>query len=186
MIHFDSEKCMEDFFFENYSEYAECFGIDYLSNFKACRQVTLGKYGICDLLFISAARHDASGELFITARLVELKNTALSLQDVAQVARYKSFFDALDGKAKNIDVDFSACLVGLKSFPGSGDLCYLCQGIGWLDVYETEISPHKGVVLSRVRGWQPSSNTEESFRKFVGDFVLPFASSDEVADGKGA
>lgn len=183
MIHFDSEKCMEDFFFENYQYYSEHFGTDYLPNLRAYRQAPLGKYGICDLLFLSTTRDEASGKILASVRLVELKNTALSHSDVAQVARYKSFFDELDKQAKGMDIDFYASLVGLKTFPGSSDLCYLCQTLGWMDVFEAEISAVEGVVLSRVRGWRPSASTEESFRKFVGDYVMPAEKAGEVENG---
>ena len=175
MIHFDSEKCMEDFFFLNYGSYTGHFDLLPSYEWKAYRQVQLGAHGTCDILFV-AMENQGEGCLTIHIRLVELKNTELSHSHVSQVARYADFFTAMAEESSAI-IDFRASLVGLKTFPGGSDLVYLCQSIEWLDVFEVSLTPLHGLRLKNVCGWKPSAHASKAF----GDFLRAYGAK-EIAE----
>lgn len=165
MIQFCTERDMEDYFFEHYESYWDSFGIEPELKWKAERQVQIGQHGICDLLFTAIERLD-NGIDVLHIRLVELKNTAISHSHVSQVARYADFFNRLESEGAAI-TNFKASLVGLKTFPCSSDLVFLCQSIGWLDVFEVSLTPTRGLALKAVSDWRPSQHRNDDLSKFV-------------------
>jgi hypothetical protein len=163
VINFNSEKDMEDFFFRYSGHYAGWFDLEPNDiEWKKQRQVNFGSYGICDILFMAAS--SASGQPTLKVRLVELKNTPLNANHIAQVARYKQFFGEIEEYA-NYLVDFRAYLVGLPT-PIS-DFVYLAQNIEWLDVFEVSIAP-SGVRLCILSDWKPNAFAEIELTAFLG------------------
>jgi hypothetical protein len=160
MISFDSEKDMEDAMFENIQE-MECIPwVAYPMEFcHAERQVRLGAYGIADIVVKS--KHPHTGKIFID--VIELKNTKLKLEHVAQVARYKSFFS----EANNVAVNFH--LVGLKTLPSDGNECFIFQEIEWLSVYEISFDFNSGADYNQISGWKPTTKAES-----CGEFLSRF------------
>lgn len=158
MISFNSEKDMETFLVEHEDFIKEYFN---LPDHTIYRQPRLGGYGIADLIAVSCRAFDDRPQKFVDIVIIELKNTPISLANVAQVARYRDFFQRLlDCTPDQIDV--SGILIGLKTFPSSDDLCFLCQNIDWLSVYELGLDPREGIVFNHIAGWRPSSHTEEA------------------------
>ena len=143
MIHFDSEADMELAIFNHISDF-EVFPWDQSPHrvLKAARQVRVGEYGVVDILALVECME--SGDKWV--EVVELKNTKIKSEHLAQLSRYKSFF-------KSADHDVIFTLIGLKTFPNGSDDCFLMQASTWASVYEIEIDFVDGVSFCRVEGW---------------------------------
>jgi hypothetical protein len=164
-ISFDSEKDFEDCLMANTEFLAGQLSI---GGFNFYRQVRLGGYGIADIVGIRSYR-DESG-ICIDVHIIELKNTTLSPAHLAQVARYKHFFDEV-AENQPIQMDVQASLIGKKTFPTSDDFVYLCQSIPWVQVYEFRLDPMSGLSLDVVSGWTSDSDSSEDERKFFATAV---------------
>lgn len=161
-VSFDSEKDFEDFVFENEEWFKAAFNI---SDHDLYRQVNLGPYGIADIV----ATHEkalADGCKFLDVMVFELKNTQISHTHLSQIARYLTFFDRMT-LFKGI-VDVAGVLIGKKTFPNEGDLCYLCQNQNRIDVCEFDIDPVEGMTFHSVRGWHMKSSQLDAEASLLG------------------
>lgn len=150
MIHFDSEKDLEDVIWNNLRYFDEL-----PEGEEKFRQPRLGDYGVADIITI---QHCATqGVKIIHVHLIELKNTPLKYEHIGQCARYKRFFEKANETTPFI-ITFSASLIGLKTFPVSSDLEFIAQEVEWLDVYELGIDPASGITLNIVEGWEISAD----------------------------
>jgi len=164
MIHFDSEKAMEDLLYET----SDDFLIPLLGGDNCFRQVALGPYGICDLILIGTNEGANDPEDILNIELIELKNTPAKIDHISQCARYKAFFDAMQGKTDFI-VNFHAHLITLPTDWAECGFCYLAQSIDWLTVYDTKICPATGLELNPVGGWHKSAFCVADIKKFLTD-----------------
>lgn len=183
MIHFDSEKALEDIFVEYYEHFAQrCFHLP-PDNVRLIRQPKLPGYGVGDVLFVSQwETPSGKKELFVT--LFELKNTPLKYEHFGQVARYKTFFEKLE-ESLGICIMFDAKLIVLQTDfknPSTGDLCFLAQTIDWLRVHEVVIKPHKGIDLKEVAGWTRGGTTHEEYAEFMDDLSSLFHNESQKDD----
>jgi hypothetical protein len=163
VITFNSEKDMEDFFFQYSDNYSGWFDLHPSVAWEKRRQVNFGTYGICDLLFIGT--ETTADSRIIHVRLIELKNTPLNCANIAQVARYKQFFDKIEEESGYV-VNFKANLIGLKTLPVAGDFAYLAQNIDWLDVFETHVQP-TGITIKIVSEWGPAGFSDSETDRFL-------------------
>lgn len=162
MISFDSEKCFEDFLFDNKEIIINSFGL--CEDSQILRQVDLNPYGICDIISIYV--DDISEKIQqVNIDLFELKNTQLKSEHFVQCARYKTFFDNLGHE--NYHINFNCHLIGMQTFKQSpSDLVYLAQSIDWLSVYETSLHPIDGIEFKFVHGWGVSLSDKGHNTKF--------------------
>lgn len=160
MIHFDSEADMETTIFNHLNDF-ETLPWDQSPHrvLKAARQVRIGEYGIVDI--IAHVEDMESGDKWI--EVIELKNTKLRSEHLAQLARYKNFFRSTDH-----DVRFT--LVGLNTFPNGGDECFLMQASTWASVYEVSVDFVDGVSFALVGNWVVSK-PGQSCNDFIASFT---------------
>lgn len=182
MISFDSEKAFETFLLASPELMEEEFGVT--ESFRVFPQMELGPYGIPDIVAVEVLEPPDEKKI-VTVKIFELKNAPLTLANVAQISRYKDFFnDAARGM--NVDYDVDAYLIGAKTFPtqNGSDLVYLCQNIDWLSVYEFALNPRKGIEFHAVREWRPSSLCEGHYIDF---WAAAYPSLiEQVTDDEGA
>lgn len=166
-IKFESERDLEDCLMANLG-----FLEDYTSeNCSFYRQMNLGPYGIADIVGICVYT-DPDGDTYCDVWIIELKNTPMASAHVAQVARYKSFFEKLLASSGIRYVTVRGILVGLKTFPTADDLCYLVKSMDWLTCYEMEFLPLRGMVWREVGDWRPSADASEAITR-VAKLVTP-------------
>lgn len=185
MISFDNEKCMEDFFIENpgyISAAADRYhGHEEDNPWDIRRQVKLGAYGICDIIAVrsrTTKHEDLRGDsVFCEVHVIELKNTALKHDHISQIARYGQFFKEMYSQSR-CSVEFSASLIGLKTFPDSTDMVFLAQSIDWLNCYELTIKA-EGVALKQTEGWHKAGTCKDHLLDFCKLFELPNKVMDE-------
>lgn len=160
MIHFDSEADMEEAVVSAISDF-ESLPWNASPNrvLKVERQVRLGAYGIADI--VCTVECMESGVTWI--EVVELKNTKIKLDHLAQLARYKSFFKETSDAVR-------CTLIGTKTFPNGSDDCFLIQCSDWADVYEISIDIASGATFEIVHGWA-ASGAGESDVDFVNRFT---------------
>lgn len=154
MISFDSEKIFEDYLLYHSEFFRETWG---LHDAGIYRQMRLGKYGIADIVCAETLPSEATGgipELQVT--IFELKNTVLSASHIAQICRYREFFVAAENYLEGACMSVTGVLIGKKTLPTGDGLCYLCQAIPWLDVYEFSLEPDEGLIFNLISGWRPS------------------------------
>ena len=159
MIHFDSEYDMELTILNHINDFEDlpwCASPHRV--LKAARQVRIGEYGIVDIIALVECME--SGSKWI--EVVELKNTKIKSEHLAQLARYKSFFRSADHEVK-------FTLIGLKTFPNGNDECFLMQASKWASVYEIEIDFENGVSFEHVENWA-ISKPGQSCNEFISSF----------------
>ena len=162
MISFDTEKFLENFLVEHMDHYREFFGIN---DAEIHQQMNIGAYGITDIVTIRHHELDYGYNepdlvTMVDITIFELKNTPLSAQHVSQISRYKRFFDKISEET-GLQVNIRGVLIGKKTFPTSDDLCYLCQAIDWLEVYEVDLDPLKGLRFKAIEGWRPAAHCDK-------------------------
>jgi len=160
MIHFDSEADMERAIVSAINDF-ETLPWNQSPNrvIKVNSQVRLGAHGVADIVcFVECME---SGVKWI--EVVELKNTKIKLDHLAQLARYKSFF-------KNTGDFVRYTLIGTKTFPNGNDDCFLIQCSDWADVYEMSIDIASGATFDVVSGWKVAASGEPDT-----DFVTRFS-----------
>lgn len=173
MINFDSEKCLEQFLYENMDLYAEEIHGFRGGQWIYKKQVALGRYGICDILGFRVVPDIHAPIMEIQFNLIELKNTIIKIEHFAQIARYKAFFDDLFVETPHA-FEFKASLIGLKTFNNAGDLCYLAHTIDWLNVFEMEISPVTGLSLSLFSGHGRNRTDAEQLNLFADSLISEY------------
>lgn len=166
-IKFETERDLEDCLMEN-TDFLECYTGPHYSFY---RQMNLGPYGIADIVGICSYT-DPDGRTNCDVRIIELKNTPLAAAHVAQLARYKSFFERVLQDSGIRFTDIRGILVGLKTFPTADDLCYLVQNMNWLTCYEMNFCPFAGLEWHEVGGWRPSADASDAIAR-VSELVTP-------------
>ena len=170
MITFDSEKCLEDAIYEAMEGGRN--PIDDSSVQYCGRQVDLGGYGTIDLVAVNVAKDgDAMREISIT--LIELKNEKLKLENLVQIAKYRTAMTRLvseDG-FKNCNVDVNCILVFKDSDPCNGEWPFILQNIGWLDSYQFTFSFDDGVFFRLIDGYTKSDERLGVAQKSIFDII---------------
>ncbi len=152
MIKFESEKHLEMFI-------ADCFDSDNVclidnEEYDECvSQFDTKSYGMPDLVFHSTYSEldDDENEFEIRkVHVVELKNEQIKLSHIAQIARYKTYFErALNGF--NVEMKFS--LVVPDGVVNNDDCCWLINSLDEIDVYEFKLNPKAGIEFNKSKGW---------------------------------
>jgi len=147
VISFDNEKSLEDFICNSFHKTGKfiCDQYDYDYLF---RQVTLGSYGISDLIFVRIEydEEDDIEEIFVN--VVELKNEKIKTKDIAQVARYRFALDkCLNMCIKEQCFNVKSSLVVKDGVCENEDACYLINQIKNLKVYEFSLCDETGNLL---------------------------------------
>lgn len=154
MIKFESEKHLEDFIYNYYKETGKCLIDDQEYGF-CSRQFRAGPYGVCDLVFFDYSEADEASPSMCSVFVVELKNEPVKPSDVAQICRYKTFFD----RASAID-DVTCCLVVPDStIHKVEDVAYLCNALeSVIDFYEFSLDAHKGISFEYQNGFRKTND----------------------------
>lgn len=146
MINFDSEKAMEDVIFDFLNDQGDIPWRPGAAVLHVERQFSIGKHGIVDLVIHWENPH--SNMTYV--EVVELKNSKIKPSHMAQLARYKNFFDKSSASTLY-------SLIGLSTVEeDKSDDCFLYQESEWIDVFEVSVSMLDGVVFSKVSGWTPN------------------------------
>ena len=148
MISFDSEMHLEDAICSAFTE-----GFDPISDQhvdKYIRQPGLAPYGTGDILTIS---NGPDGETELVT-LYELKNEKLNISHIAQIARYRKFFEENDENFHSIEYQFNLVCKYTEHY--NTDLIMLASSIDWLDIYVFTINLNTGIDFSLLSGYHIS------------------------------
>lgn len=152
MINFESEKCFEDFITQQHESEGICI-IDECEYEKCYRQFDTKTYGIPDLVFVGSYMDLSKDNEPIEVHrihVVELKNEQIKTSNLAQISRYKTYFDrAFSGH--NVELSFS--LVVPKGVIDCDDACWLINSLEGIDVYEFYLDPSEGIKFKLTCGW---------------------------------
>lgn len=168
MILFDSEKSLEQFIIDEFNNEGICI-IDGDEYDECISQFDTKTYGIPDLLFIRVGVDiDENENPFetLTVHIIELKNEPIKMSNIAQIARYKTYFDrAYSG----FSVEVRSSLVVPKSVGIGDDICWVVNHINDIDVYEFTLNPSTGIRFRASHSW---SRNEEDFEPALSLFGL--------------
>lgn len=147
MIVFESEKEFEDLLCDELDDNGYWLVEDeHIDHWQ--RQTNLGSHGITDIITSAITMDlDENKKPFISSRnlkVIELKITELSHSHIAQIAKYKEFFDLTEP-----DADMSYVLVCKKGNLAS-DSFYTAQSIDWLSVYLYDFSITEGLIFTNL------------------------------------
>lgn len=178
MISFDSEKCFEQFIIQEFEKDNVCI-IDDCEYQECVSQFDTKTYGIPDLVFVGFDFDlDKDDNPIERARIhvVELKNEQIKLSHIAQIARYKTYFQrAFDGK----EVDLSFSLVVPKGVGAGDEVCWVINHLDEIDIYEFELNPSEGIEFRQTKGW---FRQEENFAPALG--LIGSSESHKEGDGE--
>ena len=158
MIKFESERSFEDFLQNEFNSTGMCPITD--EEFDSCyRQFDTKSYGICDLVYVSSYPLDSDAiEVQLNIHVIELKTEQIKPADIAQICRYKTYFERATKNIKNVDLTFS--LVVPAGISSSQDCCYLINALeDDVFVYEFSLSPSTGISFCLSNGY--SKNVEK-------------------------
>lgn len=175
MILFESEKEFEDMLCDRLDEGSWIVEDECVDGYE--RQVKLESYGVVDLLLHDTEMDLVDGcEIIIGRRvkIVELKITELKSDSLAQIARYKAFFDAVEH-----DFELSYVLVCKASCSYRGDLVFLAQSMDWLDIYTYKFSLTNGVEFERLDCFSPTESRHETKEEAIRRLDLMFSGGQE-------
>lgn len=143
---FDSEKELEDLVFDQYNESSEVI-IDGSCPDFLFRQLSLGDYGICDLVSIDIL---SQKEKIIEVKIYELKNGPITSDALIQVCRYRSGIEKAVSAIPGVTLhDVSLAVVGLSIDKS----CYVVDSCG-IEYFEVRIDPMSGLFFDdRSSGW---------------------------------
>lgn len=155
-INFPSEKFIEDYVFDCI-ERGACSITDEQYDI-VMRQVSLGVYGIADIVAANVDFSHKSNQIFIEIVVYELKNEPLKSRDYGQLSRYMScikyWLDRYSDKLKyETYLSVRGVLAGLKSREDDFVLLnkYICQSI---DTFYLSLDMRDGFNSSEVgREW---------------------------------
>jgi len=167
MIKFNSEHDFEMFIYSNW----ESDSIDIITgdHYDQCeRQFNIGSYGIPDLVFFgSDVEEDENGFNEIkTVHVVELKNESIKIKDIAQIARYRTYFKRAF-RGLNVNVKFS--LVVPEGVKSNDDACWISNALSDISIYEFYLDPNSGISFDDKSGWY---KTDEDFNTALDLFGL--------------
>ena len=171
MITFDSEKCLEDSIYEAMKNGSNPINDSYV---QYCgRQVDLGGHGIIDLVAVTVIPECGKIKQSINITLIELKNEKIKLENLVQIAKYRTAITRLtdEGGFKNADVEVDCILVFKDSDPCSAEWPFLLQNIEWLDSYQFEFSFEDGVVFKLIDGYTKNKERLDVAQKSIFDII---------------
>lgn len=153
MIKFESEKDFENFILECFEDDGLCIITD--ETYDDCiSQFDTRSYGIPDLVFYSNDKEiGQNNEEYDVKRIqvVELKTEQIKLSHIAQIARYKTYFErAYDG----FDLEMQFSLVVPEGVINNDDCCWLINSLSDISVYEYKLDPRRGIVFNESKGWR--------------------------------
>jgi hypothetical protein len=149
MIKFESEKKLEEFIADCFHENSHCIVCgDYYEGL--VRQFNAGEYGIPDLVFYSEDIDEEGQSNYKRLHVIELKNEPIQSSHIAQIARYKRYFELA---FKNHEVDMQFTLVVPKSVEESGDTMWLIDSLENIKIVEFSLSPKTGIEFKESSGW---------------------------------
>ena len=161
MISFESENELELCLFNNQDWMIEKFNLN--KNTKFNRQVNIKPYGVIDILATHVYDED-----IVAVTIIELKNTNLTLSNMAQVARYMRYFELLQSSLNGKMIDLKGILIGPEVMTGSAsDDVFLAQKLYDIDVYSLTIDPMKGIDATKITGWKRTEIGRASCRERV-------------------
>lgn len=182
---FSSEESLESYLHEEMKSGYNPISDEHIDG--VIRQFDTVSYGIIDLICYSKPRF-LDGELMAEPSLtvIELKNEPINNSAVAQIARYKRFFErAADDSLLNIPEDcISYVLVGPDIVRGT-DTCYLTDSMDWLTTIIFKLNPRNGITFEESRGW---TRTKEDFSSVsnINNLLEPeYSVSDKIGDEDG-
>ena len=168
MIKFESEKHLEDFITQQFNNDGLCI-VDGEQYEHMERQFTAGLYGVVDLVFYSSYTAQDWNGLEIDRKVIhviELKNEPMKLSHIAQLSRYKRYFD-LAFEGANIELHYS--LVVPESVSKSDDAKWLIDSLKDINVIEFTLDPINGIRFDRSIGWM---KTDETYKDAMGIFDI--------------
>jgi hypothetical protein len=151
MIKFVSEKSLENFIVSHFNDTGMCILTDeqYESVFQ---QYNIGVHGIPDLVFISKEHPQEGGEKdSFEILVVELKNEAISFSAIAQISKYKAYFDRVFGETDNVRVRY--LLVTQEQVDPCGEIDWMVANLGDIEMVEFKLNPYSGVEFNHSEKW---------------------------------
>lgn len=153
MIKFETENDLEMLLYQSFKEdglllvngefYDDCI-----------RQFDTKSYGIPDLVFYSdEIEIDENNNKTVMNKLihvVELKNEPIKMSHIAQIARYKTYFERATSEM-HCSLYFS--LVVPEGIGKSDDVCWVINSLEDIDVYEFSLDPREGIEFHASGGW---------------------------------
>lgn len=159
MIKFESEKHLENFFVQHFDSTGECI-IDDQKFDDLKQQLNIGSYGIPDLVYFAFDEGCKTNRLHI----VELKNTKPKLEDVAQIARYRTYFTRALRKYANVDIECSLVFPDEESLSEVVWLFDHMQGVNFITF---RLNPKEGIVFDQSYGWHKKDEDLEIARNLL-------------------
>lgn len=155
MIKFNSEHDLEMMLYNHHEETQMCLVSD--QEYDHCfRQVDAGGYGICDLIYITKW-HGQDCPDTISIHVVELKNEGIKLKDIAQICRYRTFFEkVIELKFSELDmvINIEYSLVVPSGILKNQDACYMVNTlIDVIDIVEFDLDPITGIKFKKSQGF---------------------------------
>ena len=150
-LEFKSEKDLENYFVEKFNkdkyfapadeEYIECH-----------QQFDTKGYGVCDLVFTGAYPLDEDCKVIENyISVVELKNKPIRLSDIAQLCRYRTYFERAIGSNDNVSISYY--LVVPKGILNNTDCVMTLNALsGIITAVEFSVDADSGMSFSRFEG----------------------------------
>lgn len=152
MIKFESEKCLEEFIANCFSDDSICI-INDESYQNLSQQFDTGCYGIPDLVFYSEDSEFIDAETEVIHKrihVVELKNEQIKMSHISQICRYKRYFE----RAFDIDdVEMQFSLVVPEGVKNNDDVIWVIDQLNDISVYEFHLNPKEGIKFVESSGW---------------------------------
>lgn len=155
MISFDSEKHLEDFICGHLDGGVNIINDDKVATYR--RQFNTKAYGIIDIVTFTPFKNQNNQNCF-NVSVLELKNERVKAQDIAQIARYKTFFERMSERSE-FEYYFDYILLCKGGAIPSTDCCYLINECDWLDYYEFNLDFNNGIIFEHQSGY--FSNKED-------------------------
>lgn len=156
-----SEKELEDVIFFQRFQNVKDNGLDIFEHDKVFRQLSLGSYGIPDLLGFNFNEEDGIlKEVFIT--IYELKRDLVSFEALCQVQKYKYALTEIlfqDPKYKNVEIEISTSLIG---FTIDNSVDFMAAAAEMRIRLYTYDSTHNGIVFTRIWTYDYKPDTYEN------------------------
>lgn len=166
MIKFESEKHLENFFVKHFEDTGECL-INDIHYHDLTQQLNIGSYGITDLIY-SKYENDCN-----IIYIVELKNTAPKFDDVAQISRYRTYFERAFGIYENVIIRCALVFPEQESYK---DVIWLFDQSPYIDFFSFSLDPKNGISFDLSHGWYKK---DEDFAAGRSLLTNPVESSDE-------
>lgn len=167
MISFDSEKHLEDFICKYLDEGKNIINEDeHVEIYK--RQFNTRHYGVIDIVTFTPYK-GPNNQICVNVCVIELKNDYLKIQNIAQIARYKTFFERMS-EHSDVEYDFEYVLACKGGKIPSSDCCYLVNESEWLSYYEFELDFDEGIKFTSQSGYFKTDEQFDFMNDIEGEF----------------